>query len=187
MGIKKGQQLSEEHRAAISRGLQAAPKKGRGPGPRGPMSEEHRKAIGDALRGRPKTDEAKAAFRKAARGRAMSDEGKQKLSEARRLQWAAQLEQLLAECERVGNCLIFPLAYKKIPYRRVWEAAHGPKPFGMHIHHICGDRRCLNIDHLQLVDPKANNAEMIERHAYRRKIRRLEEELAMQRTAVWLL
>jgi hypothetical protein len=125
--------------------------------------------------------------RKATRGRVMSDDGKARLSEARSLQWAAQLDQLLAGCEKVGACLIFTPTSRKVPYRRVWEATHGLKPFGMHIHHICGNGKCLNIDHLQLVDHGDNVAEMIERNGYKRRIRKLEDELRLNSTAVVLL
>ncbi len=77
--------------------------------------------------------------------------------------------------------MLCPDGRRKIPYRRVYEATHGPKPPGMHIHHACGNHRCLNIKHLMTVTPQVNNAEMIERHAYKRRIAELEAEVTRLR------
>jgi hypothetical protein len=36
-------------------------------------------------------------------------------------------------------------------HRAVFEAARGPIPEGMHVHHECGVRLCVNVEHLRLV------------------------------------
>lgn len=45
------------------------------------------------------------------------------------------------------------------------------------VHHKCGDRRCVNPAHLQVVRPIENVAEMLERNAYLRRIAELEQVL----------
>lgn len=34
-------------------------------------------------------------------------------------------------------------------HRRVWEAEHGPIPPRWDVHHLCGRRRCINLQHLE--------------------------------------
>lgn len=48
----------------------------------------------------------------------------------------------------------------------------------MPVHHKCANTLCINPDHLQLVTPAENTAEMLERHAYVRRIAELESALA---------
>lgn len=36
-------------------------------------------------------------------------------------------------------------------HRLAWMSVHGPIPEGMHIHHICRTRNCVNVDHLQMI------------------------------------
>jgi len=36
-------------------------------------------------------------------------------------------------------------------HRIAWEAVHGPIPVGMDIHHRCGQRRCQNVAHMELL------------------------------------
>jgi hypothetical protein len=38
-------------------------------------------------------------------------------------------------------------------HRYMWEQLRGPIPAGMHIHHICGVRHCLNPQHMMVVTP----------------------------------
>ncbi len=38
-------------------------------------------------------------------------------------------------------------------HRVAWAEAHGPIPDGMLVHHKCGDKSCVDVDHLQLVTP----------------------------------
>lgn len=44
-------------------------------------------------------------------------------------------------------------------HRVVWIAAHGRIPEGMHVDHICRNRPCINIDHLQLLTHAENSAQ----------------------------
>lgn len=45
-------------------------------------------------------------------------------------------------------------------HRRAWAEEHGPIPDGHEIHHICGIRRCINVEHLALV----TRSEHLKRH-----------------------
>lgn len=36
-------------------------------------------------------------------------------------------------------------------HRKVYEAAHGPIPTGVQIHHTCGNKRCIRLEHLEAV------------------------------------
>src|SRR5262245_52756800 len=40
--------------------------------------------------------------------------------------------------------------YKNV-HHIVWEHHNGPRPEGFDIHHTCGVRRCVNVEHLQLI------------------------------------
>jgi hypothetical protein len=41
-------------------------------------------------------------------------------------------------------------------HRAVWFAVYGPIPGGFQIDHLCRNRLCINIDHLELVTPREN-------------------------------
>jgi membrane-bound lytic murein transglycosylase B len=41
-------------------------------------------------------------------------------------------------------------------YRAVYQVAHGPVPAGYDIHHLCNQRDCVRLDHLQLVTHAEN-------------------------------
>lgn len=43
-------------------------------------------------------------------------------------------------------------AGKDLAHRRGWEEANGPIPEHVQVHHTCGVRDCINIDHLRLID-----------------------------------
>jgi len=47
------------------------------------------------------------------------------------------------------------------------------------VHHICAVKACCNPDHLQILTPQENNAEMMERTSYQRRIAELEAALAI--------
>lgn len=44
-------------------------------------------------------------------------------------------------------------------HRAAWLLYRGPIPDGMHVHHVCRVRSCVNPDHLLLVTPKQNTTE----------------------------
>lgn len=44
------------------------------------------------------------------------------------------------------------------PHRRLWIAEFGPVPKGMDLDHLCRNRWCINIDHLELVTRRENLA-----------------------------
>lgn len=45
-----------------------------------------------------------------------------------------------------------------LAHRVVWEAAHGPIPDELTVDHLCGNRRCLNAGHLELVTRSENGS-----------------------------
>jgi hypothetical protein len=38
-------------------------------------------------------------------------------------------------------------------HRVAWRQAGRDIPEGMHVHHLCENRLCINVDHLELIDP----------------------------------
>lgn len=65
-----------------------------------------------------------------------------------------------------GGCLIWqgfttPNGYGRVKYsgkteyvhRVMYELAHGPIPDKLHIYRTCGDKRCVNVDHMYLDKP----------------------------------
>lgn len=45
-----------------------------------------------------------------------------------------------------------------LAHRAAWEAARGPVPAGLQLHHVCKNRACVNVDHLMAVTPKQHMA-----------------------------
>jgi len=43
-----------------------------------------------------------------------------------------------------------------LAHRWLWLELVGPIPDGMHLDHLCRNRRCVNPDHLEVVTPKTN-------------------------------
>lgn len=41
-------------------------------------------------------------------------------------------------------------------HKWLWEKAHGPVPSGMSLDHLCRNRACINIEHLELVTIREN-------------------------------
>lgn len=42
---------------------------------------------------------------------------------------------------------------KRSAHRLVYEMMVGPIPKGMHLHHVCGEKECVNPAHIELVTP----------------------------------
>jgi hypothetical protein len=45
-----------------------------------------------------------------------------------------------------------------LAHRYAWEYEHGRIPEGMVIHHVCENKWCVNVDHLQLISPSRHMA-----------------------------
>ena len=41
-------------------------------------------------------------------------------------------------------------------HRRAWEEVHGPIPKGQNIHHLCGEKTCVNVEHMELLSTAAH-------------------------------
>lgn len=73
----------------------------------------------------------------------------------------------------------YPKATKRghAVHRLVFQAWHGEVPAGFQVHHMCGNRLCLNPQHLSADPASRNSAEMLERRAYQERIAILEAAL----------
>ena len=56
-----------------------------------------------------------------------------------------------------------------LAHRKAWEAAHGPIPAGMTIDHLCRQKLCVNVDHLEVVTLRENVQRAL---AHQRELRR---------------
>lgn len=66
-------------------------------------------------------------------------------------------------------------------HRVAYELLVGPTDNSLVLHHTCGNRRCVNPAHLQEITYQDNNAEMLERRQYKKRIAELETEVARLR------
>ena len=62
-------------------------------------------------------------------------------------------------------------------HRLIYRGFHGEIPAGYHVHHTCGNSKCLNPRHLSSDPARSNSAEMLERRAYQARIQALESAL----------
>ena len=63
-------------------------------------------------------------------------------------------------------------------HRKVWEVANNQTiPVGNQIHHVCGERACVNIDHLENITYTENNSEACRVKALRQEIIELKAEI----------
>jgi len=81
----------------------------------------------------------------------------------------ARLRQKLRDCRHVGSCLRwvgaldadgygrFYFQYKTTgAHRAAWVLYNGPIPSDRQIDHVCRNRWCVNVGHLELVTPREN-------------------------------
>lgn len=54
-------------------------------------------------------------------------------------------------CTTAGYGETFRDGKVRYTHRVAWEDAHGPIPDGLTIHHLCGQRRCRNVEHMELL------------------------------------
>ena len=111
--------------------------------------------------------------------------------------WARVESELLGRTSRVGGCRKWSgrlkptnnkggaygtvqVGSKRLSVHRLMaQAARGGADLGhMPVHHTCGNSWCINPDHLQVVTPHENTAEMLERSHYLARIHALESALA---------
>lgn len=43
-----------------------------------------------------------------------------------------------------------------LAHRYAWELEHGPVPEGLELDHVCRNRACINVEHLELVTHREN-------------------------------
>lgn len=78
-------------------------------------------------------------------------------------------------------------------HKALWEDRHGPVPAGMHLHHLCRNKACVNPDHLEPVIPSvhpkvldhAKAKRIRERHAAGETQADLAREYGVDHTNIW--
>lgn len=71
------------------------------------------------------------------------------------------------------------IAQRSIPAHRAMAVAMNAGPLGPDpVHHTCSNPTCINPEHLQIVRPHENNAEMLHRQWYLARIAALEDALS---------
>lgn len=106
--------------------------------------------------------------------------------------WRQLVTELEALCVKVDNCWLWSRhssdGYGKLRVGNENWSAHrfmalavreGDLHAGMAVHHTCAEGLCIAPAHLQVVTPHENNAEMVERVYYQRRIAELERALAV--------
>lgn len=68
-----------------------------------------------------------------------------------------------------GYGLVYRNKARVYAHRAAWEEVHGPIPARMHIHHECGNKLCVNVEHLMLVTPEEHGALELKRRPFCRK------------------
>jgi hypothetical protein len=77
-------------------------------------------------------------------------------------------ERVQERTRREGDCLVYvgklnggygrlsDEGKDKYAHRVAWEAQRGPVPEGLELDHLCRNRACVNVDHLELVTHRVN-------------------------------
>jgi len=125
------------------------------------------------------------------------------LAPVKRIRWVQiDLETLLKRGVKNGDCIEWTgclrsgygqLTWKGkrwVVHRLAYEFSTGESPKGLHIHHICSNRKCFNPEHLQRASIAENNLEMLARKDYEAEIARLqlrviELEAELERATAW--
>lgn len=106
--------------------------------------------------------------------------------------WDAVLASIRTQVKKIDGCWVWGGSIDDRGYGRVTMAGRrmlthrvvaiatngGPLPAGMQVHHTCANTACCNPDHLQVVTPADNAAEMRDRHRLQRRIQALEAALS---------
>lgn len=104
--------------------------------------------------------------------------------------WRTVLSLLEQQAVKVDDCWLWPrvdtygygrivIAGRSYGTHRIAAMAHLGDiiPSHMPVHHKCAEAQCFNPDHLQVVTPQENVAEMLERRHYQERIAALEAAL----------
>lgn len=43
---------------------------------------------------------------------------------------------------------------RELAHRMAWRIEHGEIPDGVELHHLCGVKACINVDHLEALSPR---------------------------------
>lgn len=105
---------------------------------------------------------------------------------------AEKADDIIATAIPDGECLIAalrsPNGYSRMVqgddgqlitgYRLVYRVKNGPLKAGYQVHHACGNRGCVNPEHLVLATQRENVGEMLARYSYEQRIQKLEADNA---------
>lgn len=61
------------------------------------------------------------------------------------------------ERTRLGYVRVWIEGRRQLAHRVAYESVHGPVPCGMELDHLCGNRWCRNVEHLEAVTHRVNS------------------------------
>lgn len=70
-------------------------------------------------------------------------------------------------------------------HRTYWIEANGPIPDRTHIHHLCGSKRCVNVEHMELRSPEEHR--LIHAKSARKPSRLTDEDVTLIRSDTFSL
>lgn len=82
------------------------------------------------------------------------------------------------ERTRLGYIRIYVGGRRVLAHRHAYEQVHGPVPEGMELDHLCRNRGCRNVEHLEVVTHRVNSQ--------RAANRKLSHEKAAAIRAAWV-